>query len=159
MRSNDNLKWMDTPKKLMKWFQIGFVIVWLACVSITISYFAVSYKAGLWIPNNHPRISEYSICRGPDPVTGKPVGAGVHFPKDVQPIYFCGLVETRIPTSLTVLWYRDPDDLPFYSVREEIWQRGYMFSRLDKSGLPPGIYRVDILDGRIVITSISFDIR
>jgi hypothetical protein len=119
-----------------------FMITVLASLAIGAAVVVVLTLRGEGPLAQHAELSDFTICQGPDPVTGRPQGSYTTLPPDGAEIYACGYLETAGSVSLSFLLLFEDQPVDWF-VLSRPYQTGYLYEPIPLAGPEPGTYRVE----------------
>lgn len=139
-------------KRFRKWLLV-ILIAWGIFGAVCLM---VRYLAGVGAPVKYVRLTEFFICKGPDPATGLPQEPMTTIPATMETVYACGYLEVDDLVSLQFLIAHEDESKDWF-VLDRWSQTGYLFEPIPQSYRQRlGHYRVEAWCHRANLASTEF---
>jgi hypothetical protein len=155
-------EWPSSPNKtLILRVRNCFILFILAMLALGLAFMAVTYALDEWrFSYDNVKITEFTLCQGLDPLTGKPRPYDQQLTARMTKVGFCGYLTTDIPVELRFYLYRDGNQHPvdWNQVGETI-SPGYFYEELDlQTPQRSGRYTVRVYLFRNILAETTFDV-
>lgn len=137
--------------KVRKWFIVG-VSLWLL-VGALVALARLARGEGKFV--YRARFTEFSVCKGPDPLTGLPQEPLDQVPSNVETLYACGYLEADGSVPLYFLLFHEGDSTGWFDQAAQ-YRTGYVFKELPEQWVVPGLNRVEVFLQRRLLAAEDF---
>jgi hypothetical protein len=128
----------DWTPRARNWFMITV----LASLTMGAAAVVVLTLRGEGPLAQHAELADFTICQGPDPVSGLPQASYTTLPPGGEEIYACGYLKTVGSVSLSFLLLFEDQPVDWF-VLSKPYQTGYFYEPIPLAGPEPGVYRVE----------------
>ena len=148
-------------KEKFKLIRVFLAVPIILCLICSVIFLVYTYLDGQWRFSYHAKIENFSVCNADQSVSEKNFIEIKPQALKANQVYVCGTFETSVPTSLTLLLYKNLDEKPVYvydKVFRDVKQGDFSFEVLLPEEDITGTYRVDVQFMRSVIATTEFTI-
>jgi hypothetical protein len=140
-------------KAVRKWF----IVAVAACVSLGVVIATICLTRGEERFFLHPKLTEFYVCLGPDPITGLPQKPATELPSTTEKVYACGYLEAFGPVSINFLLFYEGKPLRWLGQRQN-YRTGYVMKEVPRFWQEPGDYGIEAWLNRQKLASATFTI-